>query len=81
MELDPSLWTLAEAETLFKNVKRTILEVTGIGKYTTEAQNFELQFNVPLPELAAAAENLLAIKRAEANGECYDPSFTKPFLF
>lgn len=73
MELNPNFWTLKEAEQLHRNVKCTLMEVQSIGKLSSDAQNYELTFNMPLPELLAAVENLLMELR------CGDTSITVPF--
>ena len=73
MELNPNFWTVKEAEQLHKNVKCALMDVQSIGKLTSDAQNYELVFNMPLPELLAAVENLLT----ELNYG--DTSVTSPF--
>jgi hypothetical protein len=81
--LNPNNWSFKEADELLRNLKCLLINMTANGgaveKYMTEAQNYELTFGMPLPELIMAVENLvddLRYKQAKVN-----PNVTTPFLF
>jgi hypothetical protein len=81
MTFNKDNWTLKRANILQENLQQLLINMTAdggsINKYATEAQNYELTFGMPLPELVMAVENLVNDLKCNAR---VNPTATTPYI-